>query len=715
MAKSPEEFLKELLADFLLEAAEHLQAIVDGLLALEKSPDKSASQGYLESIFREVHSLKGASRAVNLTAIERICQTIESVFHAVRQGSLTLTAPAFEILFQSVDLLQSMVAEIGAGAAKTSESEVLPMVRRLESIHTEPREINLPPIPDLQKKISHIEKPPQHEEPPPSLQGESRTVRDTVRIPVTKLDNLLLGAEEFLTLKSVLKFQINELAALKTVSGGKMIRDFENIHRQMSRMVDDLLINIRQTLLHPFSDILGAVPRLVRDLGKEFGKEIVLTINGAETEIDRRILEEIKDPLIHLIRNCVDHGIEPVAHRLRNGKESAGKLMITIIQEFGNKVLLEISDDGAGISTEALLKSALRAGVVSGDEAAGMSREEILPLIFKSGISTSPFITDISGRGLGMAIVASKVNLLGGIVGVTSKPGAGTCFRISLPVTLATFKGIMIRIGNAFFLMPVGVVTSAIRIRKDEVRTAKGKSFIYHQGENLAIARLADFLETKENKGNNKDLKTLQVLTVRLDGKDFGLVVDEILGEEEGIVKGLGSQLVHVKYISGALILGNGIIVPILNPEELGETLQRSPGISLAQTIEAESGKEQLPAVKILIAEDSITLRSLLRNIIESEGYEVGTAVDGLDAYQKLGEGGYNLLVSDVEMPRMNGFVLTEKVRADSKLSDLPVILVTALDSPTDRQRGMEVGADAYIVKGNFEQSNLLDTIKRLI
>ncbi len=715
MAKSPDEFQKELLADFLLEAAEHLQAIVDGLLILEKNPGDSVAQGHLENIFRDVHSLKGASRAVNLPGIERVCQTIESVFHAVRQGSLALTASAYEILFQSVDLLQTMVAEIGSGSPKSADTDVLPMVRRLEAILTEPRQVILPPMPGFHKDNPRGEEAGRKEELSAIPLSEPRMVRDTVRIPVTKLDHLLLGAEEFLTLKSVLKYQINELNAITSLHDGKMLRDFENIHRQMSRMVDDLLINIRQTLLLPFSDILGTVPRLVRDLAKEFGKEIVLTVKGADTEIDRRILEELKDPLIHLIRNCVDHGIEPVAQRLQTGKGSAGNLTITIVQEPGNKVILVISDDGAGISTEALLKSAIRAGAVTSEEAAGMSREEILPLIFKSGISTSPFITDISGRGLGMAIVASKVSLLGGSIRVASQSGSGTRFEISLPVTLATFRGVMVRTGTSFFLMPVGAVISAVRILKDKVRSAKGKSFIFRQGENLAVARLSDLLGIREARGNEKDVKMLQLLIVQLARKNFGLVVDEISGEEEGIVKGLGNQLVHVKHISGALILGSGIIVPILNPEELGETLLQTTASPVIRAGETETATEQTPPAKILIAEDSITLRSLLRNIIESEGYEVGTAVDGQDACQKLGEGGYHLLVSDVEMPRMNGFALTEKIRADSKLSDLPVILVTALDSPVDRQRGMEVGADAYIVKGNFEQSNLLDTIKRLI
>lgn len=715
MAKSPEEFQKELLADFLLEATEHLQAIVDGLLILEKNPGTSVAQGHLENIFRDVHSLKGASRAVNLPAIERVCQTIESVFHAVRQGSLTLTAPAFEILFQSVDLLQTMVAGIGSASPNSAETDVLPMVRRLETIISEPRRVVLPPIPERHKDNPREKDAVKKEELPAIPQVEPRIARDTVRVPVIKLDHLLLGAEEFLTLKSVLRYQINELGTIAELHDGKMIREFENIYRQMSRMVDELLINIRQTLLLPFSDILGTVPRLVRDLGKEFGKEIVLTVKGAEIEIDRRILEELKDPMIHLIRNCVDHGIEPVAQRLQAGKGSEGNLSITIAQEPGNKVILKICDDGAGISTGALLKSAIKAGVVSGDEAAEMSREEILPLIFKSGISTSPFITDISGRGLGMAIVASKVNLLGGDIRVTSQAGIGTSFEISLPVTLATFRGVMVRTGTSYFLMPVGVVKSAVRIPKDEVRTAKGKSFIYHHGENLAVARLSDVLGTKESRGTEKDVKMLQLLVVHLARKNFGLLVEEISGEEEGIIKGLGNQLVHVKHISGALILGNGIIVPILNPEEIGETLLQTSASPVILAGESDTEPEQRPPVKILIAEDSITLRSLLRNIIESEGYEVGTAVDGLDAYQKLVDGGYNLLVSDVEMPRMNGFVLTEKVRDDNRLADLPVILVTALDSPVDRQRGMEVGADAYIVKGNFEQSNLLDTIKRLI
>jgi two-component system chemotaxis sensor kinase CheA len=313
-----------------------------------------------------------------------------------------------------------------------------------------------------------------------------------------------------------------------------------------------------------------------------------------------------------------------------------------------------------------------------------------------------------------MAIVAEKVSKLGGKIHVTSIQNQGTTFSISLPVTLATFKGTMIRVGTQLFVVPVSVVERGVRIQASDLKTVEGKSYFFHNQENISVSNLASILGISAVNNRNTG-NWFQMVLISWAQKRFAFIVEEIIGEQEGTVKNLGPQLLSVRHLSGAIIMGNGGIVPILNIPEIVETAVESGQKVIMPGKEEDKEVVSHGAKKILVAEDSITLRALLRNIIESDGYQVKTAVDGAEAFLFLQEDDYDLVVSDVEMPRMNGFELTSKIRSDKHRAELPVILVTALDSFEDRQRGMESGANAYIIKGSFEQSNLLDTIKRLI
>jgi two-component system chemotaxis sensor kinase CheA len=489
----------------------------------------------------------------------------------------------------------------------------------------------------------------------------------------------------------------------------------DRFNRTMSRMIDDLLLDIKTTLLYPFSTLLDIVPKIVRDLGKEFGKQINVVIQGGDIEIDRRILDEMKDPIIHLIRNCVDHGIETTEIRLQKGKNPNGILAITLKQESGNHVELTIRDDGNGINKEKLIHAATKSGMLTAEALAGMTDQEINSLIFKSGISTSPFITDISGRGLGMAIVAEKITKLGGNILTDSVQGQGTTFKITLPVTLATFRGILVRAAGQLFVIPTSVVDQALRIQKRQLKTVESENYLTISNQTVAVIRLSDVLGIPLRKVNHDAETLLPLIVVSSAEKKVAFIVDEIFGEQEGTVKNLGNQLVHVKNIAGAIILGNGSVIPILNIQELIESATHIPlAKGYAESLVEGDSEENKPK-SILVAEDSITLRALLRNIIESAGYKVKTAVDGVEAFQFLSEEYFDLVVSDVEMPRMHGFDLTARIRGDKRFAELPVILVTALDSHEDRQRGMEAGANAYIIKGSFEQSNLIETIRRLI
>lgn len=726
MDKKQEAFLLELLADFKIEGAEHHQAIVNGLLELEKNPGETTLKELIETTFREIHSMKGAARAVNQVEIERLCQTIESVFHLAKQGSLTFSTPMFDVLYKAVDLLGVMLSEVDMKEKSIGANTLLQLMKRIDSLqhikNAPPEMVFSNPTPIVPTVAEKISSPPPKQpipelpaEPVAKVYPEKQAPSDTVRISTSKLGVLLREAEEFISVKATLGFFIKEIKKKQYKEQATLVKEMEQFHRTMSRLADDLLLDIKTTLLYPFSTLLEIVPKIVRDLGKTYNKEIQLSINGGEIEIDRIILEEIKDPLIHLIRNCIDHGIETADTRKLAGKAPSGNLEITIRQVSGRNVELHIHDDGAGVDKEKVIQSAIKMGIVTNETAIRMTDKEAYSLIFRSGISTSPFITDLSGRGLGMAIVSEKVSKLGGSIAMDSIPGKGTAFIISLPVTLSTFRGILVQASEQLFIIPTTAVERAIRVNKQDIKSVESKQIITQNNESFALVRLGDVLGLNQRKPKENEVHLMPVLILALAQKRIAFMVDEVLGEQEGMVKNLGPQLVHVRNIAGATVLGNGRVIPILNIHELMESAAKAVQITAHVDPSGEEGLVEARPKYILVAEDSITLRSLLRNIIESAGYFVKTAVDGMDAFQFLKNETFDLVVSDVEMPRMNGFDLTAKIRGDKKLADTPVILVTALDSDDDRQRGMESGANAYIIKGSFEQSNLLEMIRRLI
>lgn len=819
MDKEQEAFLRELLNDFKIEAAEHYQSVVSGLLELEKNPpsaellagEGSRYQQIVETVFREVHSLKGAARAVNLADIERLCMSVEGIFHKLKKGEITLFPQLYDLLHKAMDTLKVMLGEVDHKEKKIHASALSRLLINLDAFqHGTGKKMPFriqPPVsvPVNQDSINSEDYRTSFNDLPPAkfdgtekssvlfTEKQKKVLSDTekesltVRIATNKLYNLLRQAEEMISVKSTLAHYVKELqdtanqysswnrklhdgnskiyslhlaelftgvtgdagtsegsfnAELFSESQKSIIiheKEFRKKHEEdifnigknldqlrhvTSRMIDELLLDMKSTLLYPFSSLLAIVPKIVRDLGREYDKEIALEIKGREIEIDRRILEEIKDPLIHLIRNCIDHGIETKSDRIRKGKNPEGILKIHITQESDGNIEMRVSDDGAGIDKQKVISSAIKAGIINPDTAHEMPDEDIYALIFRSGVSTSPFVTDISGRGLGMAIVAEKVEKLGGNINVESSLEGGSAFIITCPQTLSTFRGILTMASEQLFIIPTIAVQKAVRILPSDIKTVESRKTITFNGETVALISLTDILRLAVRRSKRNKEIHIPVIIISLLQKKIALAVDEVLGEHEGIVKNLGPQLSHVANIAGVTLLGNGRIVPILNIPELMESAVRST-VSVKSSFEldaetfTEAGKSSASAdIKqkyVLVVEDSITVRSMLRNFIETAGFTVKTAVDGLEAYNFLQNEIFDIVVSDIEMPRMNGFELTVKIREDKSLSDMPVILVTALETADDLKRGMDAGANAYIVKSSFEKSNLIETIRRLI
>lgn len=762
MSTKDDEFLRRLRVAFKSEAGERLTAISSGLLQLE-GPSDGQPEAILEGIFREAHSLKGAARAVNMTEVEAVCQALESAFSSIKKGEIQTSTTTLDVIYDAVELLKEIIsapAEKPAVLEPKRQEEVLARLSQLKAsdspaapipppLSKEPAPPDAPPgSPSPQPAVvvspaAPSEAASQEETAPPAppVPGRGAPLSETVRIATAKLDSLFLQVQEMLALKLTARQRVSDLRELSELveswnretanaSAGlsnpshqaysapletrlkRLVKMAEQDYRSLSGMVDHLLADMKKVLLLPVSSLLETLPMMVRELSRDQGKEVELLLKGGEIEMDRRILEEMKDPLIHLLRNSIDHGIEPPEERLRRQKPRRAAIRVQVAQMASNRVEMTISDDGAGIDLARVREVALQRGLPGGQDPGKLTDQEALMLIFQSDISTSPIITNLSGRGLGLAIVRERVEKLGGHIAVTSTLHVGTVFRILLPVTLATFRGILVRCGERFFVVPTANVDRVLRVRPRDVVTVENRETIALGTQRVSLVGLDAVLELPSAVVERKPEEQIPILVVVSGDKRVGFRVDEIVNEQEVLLKPLGHQLARIRNIAGATVLGSGAVVPILHPADLIKSaVTAAPTGSFG--VERREAREEKG--RILVAEDSITSRTLLKNILEGAGYQVRVAVDGADALALLKTEPIDLVVSDIEMPRMNGFDLTARIRADSRLSQLPVILVTGLESREDREHGIEVGANAYLIKSSFDQSNLLDIIERLI
>jgi Chemotaxis protein histidine kinase and related kinases len=770
MAKSNDELLKKLMLIFRDEADEHLRAMSSGLLALENTQARDQRADIVETIFRDAHSLKGAARAVNLTPIESVCQPLESVFAALKNGRLELSPSLFDLLHEAINALGRLLAAEASGAHQ--QSSVSALARRLDEAskggRPEPAALDEPAAGGAAHMPSMT----------PGLAPE------TVRISTIKLDAVMRQVEELLVPRLAATQRAGELRATTAalavwkkrrldiqpalravghvlspatretrqvdgrdgaVNGSAVGRrefarlfeylDAEQLHmkvleerlvrltqsaehdrRLLAGMTEGLQHDVKEMQLLPFASLLEILPRYARELAREQGKDVELVIQGGEIEIDRRILEAMKDPLIHLLRNGIDHGIEKPAVREARHKPPRGTITLAIAQKDSGNAEVLVADDGAGIDA-ALVKAA--AGRLAGGSAINGERtgeKDALALIFASGVTTSPIITDVSGCGLGLAIVREKVDGLGGRIEVESQHDIGTVFRIVLPLMLANFRGVIVRAGGQLFVIPAAHVERVTSVACKDVRTVENRETVALGGHAVAMVRLSDVLSLPRPREAGPQADAMEAAVLGQGGVRIAFCIEEVLGEQEVLVKTLGPQLARVRNVAGASVLGSGQVVPVLNVSDLLKSAVRHvapPTPPDDQLTTGKPGRADKPS--ILVVEDSITSRSLLMGILESAGYRVTAAVDGIDGYTTLKTGAFDLIVSDVEMPRMDGFDFTARVRADKKLAHLPVVLVTALESREHRERGIDAGANAYIVKSSFDQSNLLEVIRRLL
>jgi two-component system chemotaxis sensor kinase CheA len=748
MSSKDEDFLKTLRATFKLEADEHLQAMATGALELEKSPAYDVQRRLVETMFRAAHSLKGAARAVEATDIESLCQSLEDWFAGWKEQAIAPPRDAWDKVHRALDAISAALAIPGPSRDPARKSDQPSEPARVRDARTG---TDLAPL--------------QEAAAVPAIEDKGAAPDETVRIAVAKLDAQVLEAEEMLAAKvstrqraedirslanrfvawkrewtavepaaralrqatdrrpggaarpsapglpRLLEFLEWNLDHLKSLEGSvaALAKTAQQDQQAVGKLVDDLLEHSKRLLLLPFATLAAPFPKLVRDLCRDQAKEADLVVRGEDVEIDKRVLEEMKAPLIHLLRNAVDHGVEAPDERQRLGKPSRATITLAASRVNGNKVELLVADDGAGIDVGKVKASAVEHGALSPEVAGQLGEAEARRLIFEADVSTSPMITRLSGRGLGLAIVREKAEKLGGTVSVESRSDQGTRFSIVLPSTLATFRGILVKAADRVFVVPTLQVVRVARVKAEEIHTVEGRATVPLSGRTVALVRLADLLELPPVASGGEPDASALVLVLGTDDHRIALQVDAVLDEHEVLVKPLRPPLTRVRNIAGATVLGSGQVAPILSVSDLLKSARKTGGAAVRAAASAR------PAAKsVLVAEDSITSRMLLKSILESAGYTVKTAVDGVEAFTLLRAERFDLVVSDVEMPRLDGFGLIARIRADPKLAELPVVLVTALETPADRERGIEVGASAYIVKSSFDQSNLLDAVRRL-
>jgi two-component system chemotaxis sensor kinase CheA len=485
---------------------------------------------------------------------------------------------------------------------------------------------------------------------------------------------------------------------------------------RLETTVNTLEERVHAARLLPLSTVFALFPRMVRDLAKQQGKEVELVIDGGEISVDKRILEEMKDPLMHLLRNAIDHGIETQPERERQGKPRGSTLRLRAMRE-GSSVLLEVRDDGRGMDLDAIRQIAMKRGLHDAVTLAAMTPTQLQQLIFLPGFSTSTFVTELSGRGVGLDVVRVNVERLKGDIHIESVLHQGTAMQVRLPLSLSTTRLLLASVGGRLYGLPIEFVHTSRRVRKEDIFTLEGRPAFELDGKAVIAPRLADLLGLSAGIQAAETPDQAVCIVIQVGDERLGLRVDELLDEEEVVAKPLGAPLMRVRNVTSLTILGSGEICAVLNPSDLMRSAHKMGAEmrSAELRMRSELAKSAVLQSTILLAEDSALVRAMEKRILEDAGYEVVATVDGMDALNALGNRPFSAVVSDINMPNMDGLTLAARIRQEPRYRDLPIILVSSLDSDEDKRRGLEAGANAYIPKPTFDQRVLLETLKRLI
>jgi chemotaxis protein histidine kinase CheA len=695
-------------AKFVEEARDRLKSLGNLLVRLEEEPQ---SPPVINDIFREAHSLKGSAQMLGFTDISEIAHQLEELFIAAKKDVRVVDARAFDLVFRSLDLITTRVEDL-ANPARSAEAA--------EGREGGSQRERAAPKPETRKRPKA---------------GQS------LRVAVEKLDSLTHLAPEMViqSLKATerhaelrrIEFSVARLrdrvrearlappTRSRTAELGDYADALDAITRRMRALVtsvsddqarltlitEELRQHVIDLTMLPVSTVFDTFPRAVRDLSRSFGKEVDLTMSGGVTELEKRVIEKMADPLVHLVRNAIDHGLEPPAERVAAGKPAAGVLSIAA-EQHGNRVHITVRDDGRGIDPDAVRAAAVRKGIGSAADLAQWTNERLYNLIFEPGFSTRTEVTDVSGRGVGMDVVRVVADGLGGFVRVQSEIGRGTSVVLDLPLSLALLRVVLVEANGETAAIPTAAIRRILPGAPEQLR---GTEEI--EGETVRIATLAALLG--EPLAALCEAAAPSVVLIESHGDRFGIAVDAVIEEQELVFQELRGPLGDGVTIAGAALLGNGDIVPILDVQALAKRMLEGPTAGATAPAAAPGG--QSGPGRVLVVEDSLVAAEMHRGILAGAGYEIGMAQDGLEAIELLRRGDWDLVVTDIDMPNMNGIELITHMRTDARLRHTPVIVVSSRDSGDFRQRGLDAGADAFVSKGEFDQEMVLQAVRLLM
>lgn len=712
----------KLIARFLQEAREHCAGMERGLVSLEGNPGDRET---LDGVYRSAHTIKGASRMMKFPDLSAVAHRIEDVLDGLKNGRVNHSQAISSLLLRSIDAIAGMLDGIAGGTEAPGSAAGL--CAELEQAAAGGDGGRQGEGRDVQDTLSG-DRPGPLSVSPARQRGD-----ETIRVSAAKIDGLIRLMGEMMTAEiqsaetlARLREALRLSAKLSAASGSPCAGEPDEVHGILaevhSSLKEDLLSreNLTRQLLEasltlrtlPLATVFEGFPRTVRDIALSLGKEVELVVEGSDIELDKMIIEKIGDPLLHMIRNAVDHGIESGEERLRAGKDRKGTIRLSAWFERGSVMIL-LRDDGRGISPDTIRSRALRRNPADRETLAAMSDAELREFIFLPGFSTSEIVTDLSGRGVGLDVVRkSIIEDLRGSIRIDSHEGAGTTFVLKLPLNLALFRLLFVAAAGRTFAFLADAVEEVLTISRDELITVVDKKAVRLRDEVIPVEELGVLLSLP-GRGYGEDERLL-IAVVCVGNEKLGLVIDAVIHEESAVVKPLPPHLKNIRIVSGVTVRGRGEIVAVLAVPLLCAAAREKKGERPAADAgnRGETGRREL---SVLVVDDSISTREIEKSIIEAHGYQVVVAGDGLEALERARERLFDAVVTDIEMPRLDGFTLTERLRMDDRYRHTPIIIVTSRERDEDRKRGILVGANAYIVKGSFDQTSLLETIDSLV
>ncbi len=584
-----------------------------------------------------------------------------------------------------------------------------PIIETPAPVVQAPAQVVTPPPPPAPKPSPAKEAP---KEVAKKDEGSSSSaVEQTIRVDVKRLDNLMNLIGELVLGKNRLMKIYDDVE--ERYEGEQFLDELNQVVSSISVVTTDLQIAVMKTRMLPIGKVFNKFPRMVRDLSRELNKKIELVISGEETELDKSIVEEIGDPLVHIIRNSCDHGVESIDKRLASGKAETGTIELKAYNE-GNHIVIEIADDGKGLNPDSLKSKALEKGVISEREADNMSEKEAFNLIFKPGFSTAEKVTNVSGRGVGMDVVKTNIEKLNGIIDIDSELGKGTIIKLKIPLTLAIIQALLVGVQEEYYAIPLASVLETVRISYDEIYTVESRSVLRLRDEVLSLVRLSDIFGVKSVLDSSEEI---YVVIIGLAENKIGLIVDYLVGQEEIVIKSLGYYLKGLDGIAGATIRGDGKVTLIVDVAALMD-LSKKVKVNISSALESAGKREKSKPsdYTILIVDDSATDRKIMQKSIKPLGVQVIEATNGLEALNmiKSGDQDFDGILIDIEMPKMDGYTLAGEIRKYNKFKNLPLIAVTSRTGKADRLRGVEAGMTEYITKP-YSPEYLMNVVKRNI